>query len=101
MKIGGAGGSWMVFAATRSLSESCLTKGDFTVIRQPVPNGAPGREALAYICASMAFGLDLATQTRSGWALSILNGDMPARSRARATRPNVYRLPVGTAPARS
>jgi hypothetical protein len=26
---------------------------------------------------------------------------MPARSKARATRPNVYRLPVGTAPARS
>jgi len=38
-------------------------------------------------------------KTRRNGAPTVLA--MPARSKARATRPNVYRLPVETAPARS
>ena len=33
-----------------------LSKGDFTVIWQPVPKGLPGRETLIYLCALISLG---------------------------------------------
>ena len=38
-----------------------LVKGDFTAVWQPVPNGAPAREVLIYLCAliSLASGIGL------------------------------------------
>jgi uncharacterized membrane protein len=55
----------MIFAATMmALGILGLTKGDFTVLWQPVPKSLPGRETLVYLCAliSLASGVGLVWQ---------------------------------------
>jgi uncharacterized membrane protein len=55
----------VLFAATMmALGIVGLSKGDFTVIWQPVPKSLPGREMLVYLCAlvSLASGVGLLWQ---------------------------------------
>src|SRR5438034_10070360 len=51
-----------------------LSKGDFTVIWQPVPKGLPGRETLVYLCAliSLASGVGLVWQGTAAIAARVL-----------------------------
>src|SRR5947208_15532322 len=51
-----------------------LSKGDFTVIWQPVPKGLPGRETLVYLCAliSLASGVGLVWQRTAAIAARVL-----------------------------
>ena len=51
-----------------------LTKGDFTVVWQPVPKGVPAREALAYLCALLSFacGVGLLWRRTAALAAGIL-----------------------------
>ena len=65
----------MVFAATMiTLGITGLSKGDFTVIWQPVPKGLPGREVLVYLCAliSLASGVGLLWQRTAAIAARVL-----------------------------
>jgi len=51
-----------------------ITKGDFTVMWQPVPKGLPGRETLVYLCAaiSLASGVGLLWQRTAAIAARVL-----------------------------
>ena len=65
----------MVFATTMvALGILGLSKGDFTVIWQPVPRGLPGREMLVYLCAliSLASGVGLLWQRTAAIAARVL-----------------------------
>jgi len=65
----------VVFAATMmALGIVGLSKGDFTVIWQPVPKGLPGRETLVYLCAltSLAAGVGLLWQRTAAIAARVL-----------------------------
>src|SRR5207237_7497168 len=65
----------VVFAATMmALGIMGLSKGDFTVIWQPVPKGLPGRETLVYLCAliSLASGVGLLWQRTAAIAARVL-----------------------------
>jgi uncharacterized membrane protein len=47
----------VIFAVTMiALGIMGLSKGDFTVMWQPVPKGLPGRETLVYLCALVPLG---------------------------------------------
>jgi uncharacterized membrane protein len=64
-----------LFAATMiALGIAGLMKGDFTVVWQPVPKGAPGREFLVYLCASvsLASGIGLLWRRTAGLAAGVL-----------------------------
>ena len=64
-----------VFAVTMiGLGILGLIKGDFTPIWLPVPEGMPGREALAYLCAvvSLASGIGLLWQRTAAVASGVL-----------------------------
>src|ERR1700678_3563483 len=64
-----------VFAATMiGVGILGLVKGDFTVIWQPVPEGVPVREVLAYLCAfvSLASGIGLLWQRTAAIAARLL-----------------------------
>jgi len=55
MRIASAG--QVIFAVTMmAIGIMGLSKGDFTVIWQPVPKGLPGRETLIYLCALISLG---------------------------------------------
>ena len=51
-----------------------LSKGDFTVMWQPVPKSLPGRETLVYLCAviSLASGVGLLWQRTAAIAARVL-----------------------------
>jgi len=51
-----------------------LAKGDFTAVWQPVPEGAPARELLVYLCAlvSLASGVGLLWRRTAGLAARVL-----------------------------
>ena len=55
-----------------------LATGDFTSLWQPVPNGIPAREALAYICAvvSLACGIGLFWRRTAGIASGVILGSL-------------------------
>jgi uncharacterized membrane protein len=64
-----------VFAATLvALGTLDLIKGDFGAIWQPVPEGLPAREAMAYLCAiiSVACGIGLLWQSTAAVASRVL-----------------------------
>src|SRR5262249_20547977 len=73
MRIASAGHA--AFAAILiALGIQGLTKGDFTVVWQPVPKGVPAREVLVYLCAavSLASGLGLLWRRTAGLAARVL-----------------------------
>src|SRR5205809_8016771 len=73
MRIVGVG--QVIFATTMmALGIVGLSKGDFTVIWQPVPKGLPGRETLVYLCAliSLASGIGLLWQRTAAIAARVL-----------------------------
>ena len=73
MRIASAGR--VLFATTMlALGIAGLSKGDFTVIWQPVPQSFPGREVLVYICAliSLASGVGLLWQRSAAIAARVL-----------------------------
>src|SRR5438874_10747139 len=73
MRIVGVG--QVIFAATMmAIGIVGLSKGDFTVIWQPVPKGLPGRETLVYLCAliSLASGIGLLWQRTAAIAARVL-----------------------------
>ena len=73
MRIASAG--QVLFAMTMlGLGIMGLSKGDFTVIWQPVPRGLPGREILVYLCAliSLASGVGLLWQRTATIAARVL-----------------------------
>src|SRR5262245_26554103 len=51
-----------------------FVKRDFTVVWQPVPNGVPAREALAYLCAlvSLTSGIGLLWRRTAALAARVL-----------------------------
>jgi len=53
-----------------------LIKGDFTVVWQPVPNGVPAREVLAYLCSLvfLAAGVGLLWRRTAAFAARVLLG---------------------------
>jgi len=65
----------VVFAVTMmALGIAGLSKGDFTVIWQPVPEGLPGRETLVYLCAlvSLVSGVGLLWRRTAAIAARVL-----------------------------
>ncbi len=65
----------VVFATTMmALGIVGLSKGDFSVIWQPVPKGVPARETLVYLCAfiSLASGIGLLWQRAAAIAARVL-----------------------------
>jgi len=67
--------SQVLFAVTMiALGIMGITKGDFTVMWQPVPKGLPGRESLVYLSAliSLASGVGLLWQRTAAIAARVL-----------------------------
>ena len=65
----------VVFATTMmALGIVGLSKGDFSVIWEPVPKGVPARETLVYLCAfiSLASGIGLLWQRAAAIAARVL-----------------------------
>src|SRR5689334_3021865 len=66
-----------IFAATLIvIGIMGLVQGDFAPIWQPVPKGAPAREALAYVCALLALGcgIGLLFKRAASYAAGVLLG---------------------------